>query len=160
VNTEKGPTFRWTYLALPALFLLVAMILAALFYGRLSPEVAYHFSGGSPDGWMSRNALMAWLIAPQFALFIFGAIVIGSASFICLRLQLADSTLLGKIMRVMGNMVVLPQIIFIYAILDILLYNVYDLHLFSVWVFALFVMIAGVIVLGIFFLRAFRQSRE
>ena len=38
----------------------------------LSLEVAYHFTDDMPDRWVSRGAIIAWLIVPQFILAIIG----------------------------------------------------------------------------------------
>ena len=60
----------------------------------------------------------------------------------------------------MGNMVTLPQIILIFAMLDIFLYNAYQVHLMPLWIFALMVMVLGGIVLGVMYLQAIRQVRR
>ena len=57
---------------------------------------------------------------------------------------------------VMGNMIVLPQIILCFAMLDIFSYNSYQIHLMPLWVFALIVMGLGGMALGIFFILAIR----
>ena len=49
---DKNIAFRWTYIALPAAVFLIAIVLAASFYGSLPPDVAYHFEDGSPDRWL------------------------------------------------------------------------------------------------------------
>jgi len=60
----------------------------------------------------------------------------------------------------MGNMVALPQIILTFAMLDIFLYNAYQVHLIPLWVFALIVIIAGGVILGTFLIQALRQFRR
>lgn len=57
----------------------------------------------------------------------------------------------------MGNMMALPQIVLGFVMLDIFIYNSYRIHIMPLWIFAVIVMGAGVIVLGIFFLRAIRD---
>ncbi len=54
----------------------------------------------------------------------------------------------------------LPQIIFLYATLNIFLYNIYDNSLPPLWIFALIVMFAGGVALAVLFLKAFSQSRR
>ncbi len=61
------------------------------------------------------------------------------------------------IIRLMGNMMALPQIVLGFVMLDIFIYNSYRIHIMPLWIFAVIVMGAGVIVLGIFFLRAIRD---
>ena len=50
----------------------------------------------------------------------------------------------------------LPVII-LFAILDIFLYNAYQIELIPVWAFAIIVMVSGGIFLVIFFMRTIRQ---
>jgi len=65
-----------------------------------------------------------------------------------------------RIILLMGNMVTLPQIILCFAMLDIFSYNSYQIHLLSLWVFALIVMVVGGVIIGIFFLQAIRQVQR
>ena len=60
----------------------------------------------------------------------------------------------------MGNMVALPQIILILAMLDIFLYNAYEIRLLPMWIIILVVLIIGTIILGIFFLQTLKQFRR
>ena len=156
---EKNISFRWTYIILPALILLLSIILAACFYGLLPPEVAYHFEDGSPDRWMSRGALIAWLVIPQFILVFIGVVISGGTTILSAKFQPAEDTPLRKILSIMGNMVALPQIILTFAMLEIFLYNAYRIHLMPLWVFVVIVMVLGGIILGIFFIQALRQLR-
>ena len=155
----KKSAFRWTYIALPALILLISIILAVSFYNRLSPEVAYHFEDGSPDRWISRGAIVVWLVVPQFILVFMGAAISGGTTILSARILQEESTLVRKVLLIVGNMVVLPQIIIVFAMLDIFLYNAYRIHLLPLWIFVLIVMVLGAIILGIFFRQALRQSR-
>jgi hypothetical protein len=43
--------------------------------------------------------------------------------------------------------------------LDIFIYNSYQVHLMPLWLFAVIVMILGTALLGILFVRAFRQVK-
>ena len=55
---------------------------------------------------------------------------------------------------VMGNMVVLPQIIFFFAILDVFSYNSYQIHPLPLLAVSLIVVGGGAVILGVFFIRA------
>ena len=158
-TSEKKITFRWTYIILPATILLLSIILAACFYHLLPPEVAYHFEDGAPDSWMSRGAIIAWLIIPQFILVFIGGAISGGTTILSTRFLPEENTPLGKVLAIMGNMVALPQIILAFAMLDIFLYNAYRIHLMPLWVFVVIVMVLGGIILGIFFIQALRQLR-
>ena len=145
---------------LPVAIFLLSLILAVYFYRLLPPEVAYRFSDGEPDRWMNRGAIIAWMIIPQFVFALFALAVISVATIVGTRLGLAESTPVRKLLSIMSNMVVLPQIILAFAMLDIFLYNAYEIHLIPLWVFALIIMVLGGIILGIFFIQALRQVRE
>ena len=71
-----------------------------------------------------------------------------------------EDTLMRRILPVMGNMLALPQVILTFAMLDIFLYNAYQIRLIPLWVFALIIMFLGVVVLGAFFAKSIRQSRR
>ena len=157
-TSEKNISFRWIYILLPVAIFLISVILAVYFYRLLPPEVAYRFSDGEPASWMNRGAIIAWMIIPQFVFALFALAVISVAAAVGTRLGLAESTPVRKLLSIMSNMVVLPQIILTFAMLDIFLYNAYRIHLIPLWVFALIIMVLGGIILGIFFIQALRQS--
>jgi uncharacterized membrane protein len=152
-------TFRWIYVILPVVFLLLSIILIACFYHRLPPDVAYHFSGGTPDSWTGRSAIIAWLLVPQFVLAMLSFAVVRTAIY-STRYWSAEGTPLKKMLIFMGNMVVLPQLILIFAMLDIFLYNAYQIRLIPLWVFALIILVLGAIILGIFFIQTIWQVRR
>jgi hypothetical protein len=65
----------------------------------------------------------------------------------------------AKLLLIVGNMVAMPQVILLFAILDIFSYNSYQVHLLPLWIFAVFIMGLGVIILGIFFIKAIQQAK-
>jgi len=156
----KRLNFRWTFILLPAVTLILSIILAVCFYGLLPPEVAYRFEDGSPDMWMSRGAIIAWLIVPQFLLLFTGAIISGVTTVLSTHFLPAENPPVRKISSIMGNMVALPQIILAFAMLDVFLYNAYQIHIMPLWVFALLVMALGGIILSILFIKAVSQFRR
>ena len=154
-------TFRWRYIILPIIILLLSIILVFVFYGQLPAEVAYRFkSDGSPEGsLLSRGMIILWMLVPQFLLALLAtAITWGTTKLGALATQKETPIIkLESILLLMGNMIALPQIILCFAMLDIFSYNAYQIHLMPVWVFALIIMGLGAIILGIFFIRAIRQ---
>ena len=151
--------FRWRYIALPVSVFLLSLILTAYFYHLLPGEVAYHFQDGSPDRWMSRGAIIAWMLTPQFFLALLAAAIIWGITKLSTYFRQTVSRGVERILSLMGNMIVLPQIILVFAMLDIFSYNAYQIHLMPLWVFALLVMGIGGIILGVFFILAIRQVR-
>ena len=153
--------FHWSYIILPVAILLLSIILTACFYHRLPLEVAYRFqSDGSPDRWLSRGAIILWMLLPQlFLTLLAGAITWGITKLGALVGQ-PESTWIKpeRILSLMGNMMALPQVILCFAMLDIFSYNSYQIHLLPLWVFTLIIMGLGGIILGIFFIQAMRRA--
>ena len=153
--------FRWRYVGLPLIFLLISVILVAVFYNRLPFQVAYHFSSdGSPDMWAIPGLFVFWALLPQFLLTLGATAVTWVISLMATRYLDPESALVKpqRIMLIMGNMVAIPQLIIIFAMLDIFIYNSNYTHLRpSVLVFALIVMVLGGIILSAFFIQTMRQ---
>ena len=152
-------SFRLTHIVLPAAILIISIVLAAFFYRLLPPDVAYHFQNGSPDRWLGRAPVTAWLVVPQalFTLLAFGMV---RTAMLSARYLPPESSPMPWLLPVMGNMLALPQVILIFAMLDIFLYNAYQVKLMPVWVFAVIVMALGGIILVVFFVRTARQFRR
>ncbi|MFC1918451.1 DUF1648 domain-containing protein [Chloroflexota bacterium] len=161
-TTGATLTFNWGYVLLPVIVLLLSAILAAFFYQQLPAEVAYHFRpDGSPDKWVSRSAIILWMILPQLFLTLLALAISWGITRLSALFRQPESTLVKpeSVLLLMGNMVALPQIILCFAMLRIFSYNSYQIHLLPLWVFALITMGLGGIVLSIFFIRAVRRVR-
>ena len=158
-GSENDITFRWKYIILPVSLLLLSIVLTAYFYHLLPPEVAYRFSNGVPDSWIGRGAIAVWLLIPQFIIILMAYAFVRMA-IMSMRNISTEGTPLKKVLPVMGNMVILPQVILIFAMLDVFLYNAYQIRLIPLWVFALIIMVLGAIILGIFFIQTIRQFRR
>jgi uncharacterized membrane protein len=156
---ENKITFRWTYIVLPLAFLLLSLVLAVVFYQKLPVQLAYHFQGNQPDRWLSRGALLAWMLLPQLCFTLLAFIVV-RVVMLSARYWPADILSMARILPVMGNMIALPQIILVFTMLDIFLYNAYEIRLIPVWLFALIIMIAGAAILGYLFMKLVRQARR
>jgi len=140
--------------------LFLSIVLTAYFYHLLPVEVAYHFKpDGSPDGWQSRGIIILRTLLPQLLLTLLAGAITWGITRLAGRIGLPASTKIKpeRILLVMGNMVVLPQVILCFVMLDIFSYNSYQVHLLPLWVFALITMGVGGIILGIFFIQAMRQ---
>ena len=153
-------SFRWIYILLPAAILLLSVILAAFFYRLLPDEVAYRFSGDEPTRWFGRGGVTAWVIGLQLVFALLSLAITYIATTASRRLQLSETDLNRSLFTIMGNLMALPQIILFFAMLDIFLYNAYQIKLIPLWVFALIVMVLGGLVLGIFFIQTIRQFRR
>ena len=157
-------SFSWRYVSLPSVFLVIAVVLAAVYYPRLPFLVAYKFHGdGSPDAWLIKAAV-AWLaLLPQLALTLGAIVVIWIIGLTAGKYLQPGAAVIEpqRLLMIMGNMVALPQLILLFAMLDVFSYNSYQVHLRpSVLVFALIVMVVGGIVLGVFFIQMMGQVME
>lgn len=157
------PAFRRGYIVFPIAILLLSLVLTAIFYSRLPVKLAYRFQGdGSPDRWLNRNQIILAMLLPQLILTLVAGATTWGVTRLSGRFQPPQQTGIktGRIIWLMGNMMALPQIVLSFALFDIFLYNSYQIHIMPLWVFAVIVMGAGGIVLGIFFLRVVRESRR
>ena len=159
-NSENKASFRWTYIVLPAAILLLSVILTAFFYRLLPDEVAYRFSGGEPTHEAGRGGVIAWVMVLQFVFALISLAIVYIATNASRRLQIDETDLNRSLFTIMGNLMALPQIILFFAMLDIFLYNAYQINLIPLWVFALIVMVLGGVILGVYFIRSIRQSRR
>lgn len=152
---------RWKYVALPLAVLLLAVILAAAFYSRLPYPVAYHFqTDGAPDRWAIPGLFIFWMLVPQFLLTLGAIAITFIISRVGMRFLDPKSIVIDprRIMLLTGNMVALAQVILLYALLDICIYNTAQRHIgISLLIFALAVMALGGIILGAFFLQMMQK---
>lgn len=158
IPQEKAP-FRWKYIILPAAFLLISIVLAACFFPSLSSDVAYHFSGDTPDRYISRGAFIAWTLIPQL-LFILLAVGIVRLISLTARHFPPEGSPLDDILVIMGNIWALPQLVIIYAMIDFFLYNVYHTQLIALWIIVVIILVVGAIALVILFMRAIRRAHQ
>ena len=159
-ETRKSTGFRRAYIILPAAVLFIAVIIAAVFYGKLPTQTAYRFSGGVPVNWLDRGGVLAWALGLQLVFVLLSLAITAFVTMASRRMQLAETPLNRTLFTIIGNVVALPQIIIAYAMLDIFLYNISGKALPPLWIFALAVMFIGGVVLAVVFARAFVQSRK
>ena len=159
-NIPQSVRFRWAYVALPLAVLVIAVIIVAVFYGRLPAETAYRFSGGEPVNWVSRGGFTGWSLGIQLVFTLLSLAVTFFIITAVRRMKLAESKLNRTLFTIIGNIMALPQIIAVYATLHILLYNIYDKSLPPLWIFAVAVMAAGGVILAVLFARAIAQSNK
>ena len=160
--TTDAITFHWKYIVLPVSICLLALVLAFYFYHLLPSEVAYRFNlDGSPKSWLSREITILLVLGPQALLVMMaGAITWGMTKLGRQTSQtMSDLIKPEKTISLMGNIIVLPQIVLGFVMVDILSYNVYETHLMPIWLFILIVMTLGGIIMVMFFIKAIRQAQ-
>jgi hypothetical protein len=147
------------YIALPVMLFLLALLLAVLMIALLPPEIAYNFRISAPDSRAALTAFLAGTLAPQLFLAALAWLIVWGMLKLSRRFRQAESRTINRLLTIMGNMVALPQLILVFAMLDVFLYNASGAHLMPLWLFAAVVMTAGVFVLGAIFLQAL-QARQ
>jgi len=152
-----------TYQQKSLLFDGVISHLHGYFYRLLPADVGYHFqSDGSSDQWLNRTTIVLWSLLPQ----LFLTIVSGAVTWLISKLSTTSSDIadimvkLGRLPLVMGNMVVIPQIILFFAMLDIFSYNSYQVHILPLWALSLIVMVTGAVILTVIFIQTIRRTHQ
>jgi uncharacterized membrane protein len=136
-------SFRWSYIIAPVVMFLISLILCAYFFHLLPAEVAVRFDvEGAPEMWLGRGATMLWMVLPQLLL----VLVAWGIAWGAMRLANRSSQAGGggvrarRMVSLMGNVVALPQLIILFAILDILSYNAFQTHILPVWIFLIVIL--------------------
>ena len=152
---------RWRYIILPLVLLLLAVVMTAFFYSRLPPEVAYRFEAdGLAESWLSRGAIILWMIGAQLFLTLLAGGIIWVLTKISALFRQRERALVNpeSVLTLMGNMIAMPQVILVFAMLDIFSYNSYQIHLLPLWIVAVIVMLLGAIIMGGLFIRVLLRS--
>lgn len=163
-KTERELRFRILDISLPLVVLIISIACAVILYNRLPGQMAYHFAdNGTGDQWLGRGLLMTSFLLPQFLLtFLAAGIALTmekvGRSFV--KAGKAKAVMVRDVISLMSNMIVLPQCILFFAMLDIFLYNAYQIHLLPLYLAAIIIMFLGSIAMGFFFFRQIMRSRK
>ncbi len=163
ITTEEKLPFRWSSLIAPAIVFLLSIALVAYFYHLLSGEVAVHFElDGTPDRWISREMTVVWALLPQLLLVLLAGGVAWGMTKLGSLLERSGSTGIRppRMVLLMGNFVALPQLVVLFAMLDIFVYNAYQTHIMPTWIFLLALLGLATIILGIFLVFIFLRARR
>jgi len=164
---EKKPSFRFKHIILPVCVLLLSIAFTLYFFRLMPDEIAYRFTtNGEPDNFASRSFVISLLLGAQFLVVLISwgiVLVVGRLRF----LKEESSSLWlkpDKLPLLMGNMLVIPQLILSFTLLDILSYNANDSHIMPLWLFILIVASIGAIILGVILipvvLKTFREMTD
>jgi len=164
-NKTSPLPFRWQYILLPAIFLIISVILTIYFSGKLPFQIAYHFeSDGTPDQWAIKQFFIAIALGIQFILLLISFFIVMGVR----RNRFFTSTNEAGIkpetmITLMGNLPALIQLILLFEMGDVFSYNALHRHIFPQWLFLIIFLvlataafIAFLIIIG---LKAIRQSK-
>jgi hypothetical protein len=159
IEPAKKTCFRWNYILLPLSILLISIVVSIVFYGKLPADVVYNFRTGDAFG---RNIAVIWALVPQ--------VLLASLSVVIALGSNKLSTLIGNdknsvikfdtILLAMSNMVAIPQLILFFTILNIFSYNAFQRQLSFLWILTLIILLIGLIILGMFFIRTINKVRK
>jgi uncharacterized membrane protein len=155
-------SFRFSYMVLPVAVAVVTIIGLALLYSSLPGEVFFRFSSsGAPRGSISRELFMVLMIGAQLVLVAAAAVI----SFVVLRMakrmlkEYEPAIDPGRIIWLMANMVVLPQLIVSFVALDAAYYANSGSHIVTPWLFSLATVGLGTLVIIFLFVLSFNSAR-
>ena len=149
----SGLPLHWSYIILPAAICFLSLILTGCFYYQLPAEVACHFElDGSPDQWLSREVMMAWVLGPQFLFALLGVATVWGTARLSTLFRQTDAARAKPqtALQFIGNIVAIPQLIVCFAMVDIFSYNLYQTHLLPMWIFLLIIFGLTTVGLGLF----------
>jgi hypothetical protein len=156
-------SFHVKYFALPAAVLVLSLILIGVFYSKLPEETGWIFQeDGLPQKWLNKGTLVLWATVIQVILLLAAVSVTSVTAWIFNRYGQLDKRGVNPqtVFTMMGNMIGMPQLIIFFAMLDIFSYNSYQIHVLPLWLNALLVLLAGGIIISIFFLRILLHIRR
>jgi len=152
---------RLSYVIGPLAILLLSLILSAYFYHLLPAELASHFRlDGTPDGWQSREITMLWMLMSQLVFVLLTAGIAWGTSRLSTRFGQGEGGIRAeRVVLFMGNLIVLPQLLVCFAMVDTFSYNLYQRHIMPIWIFPLIILGLVTIALGIFLVYIFSKAR-
>jgi hypothetical protein len=151
--------FRWSFIIVPVAFLVLSILVAAIFWWRLPSELAYHFQGGIPDKTISSGVLLGWMLIPQ-VFFLLISFALTRLVMLGARYAPPGETPFQALLPLMGNMIALPQVVLFFIMLQIVLYNVFQIALIPLWITALVILAIGSVILIVVFTLLIRQYRQ
>ena len=160
--THTALKFRWMYLVIPFILLLFSIVIVLVAYPSLPESVAYRFStGGAPRSYFPRATFVSLMLGAQlFITVLVGGLAVGIVQF--------GNSLLKKsalqfnaqgVTWLMSNMLVLPQVILAFILLDSSYYALQLEHLMTPWLFSLIAVACGSVILLFVFIQTFTQIR-
>jgi hypothetical protein len=108
---------------------------------------------------ISSGALIAWMLLPQ-VFFTIVAFALVRLVMLGVRSVPPGETPFQTLLPLMGNMLALPQVVLFFIMLQIFLYNAYQVTLIPLWITAVIILAIGGIVLIMIFTRLVRQYRS
>jgi uncharacterized membrane protein len=155
--------FRLSYVITPVLLCIASLVTAVVFTFYLPARLAFRFDqNGSPVIYMSKPLFVMLMVTAQIlcavAAWGIAEIVVrmGKSAFLTSPPQFK----LDNMVFLMCNMILLPQVILAYIMLDVFIYGVWTRHLISLGIFSILTLAFGSIVIITMLTRVLSQARS
>jgi uncharacterized membrane protein len=155
--------FQWTFIVIPVSLFLLCVLLALLVYQSLPENMAFRFStDGVPKTYMAKPVFLSVMLGGQLIIVLAAfAVALGIVKFGEYLSKNSTLTFYPRtLIWLMINMLVLPQIILAFVMLDASVYAIQVKHIMAPWLFSLLAIGFGSIVIIFLFLKAINQSRN
>ncbi|MCL2707102.1 MAG: DUF1648 domain-containing protein, partial [Dehalococcoidia bacterium] len=158
-----APVFRVSFIIAPVVLAGLCIIASILFYSSLQPSIAFHFNAdGEARRTMGKIVFTLIMSVAQ----ILGVLISWGTASIIIKLGKsafkisAPQFKLDGFITLMSNMILLPQIILAYLMLDAFIFNVWQRHFTSVIHFSVAAIIIGSAIIFGAFILLISQARS
>jgi uncharacterized membrane protein len=166
-KTAKAPPspfiFRFRYVVAPLILAVFCLVIAIAFVSSLPSPLGFRFSGdGTVLTTTNKYAFIALMLAAQIICALaawaiaWAIIMMGRHAFQTGQPQIP----LDGYISLMSNMILLPQLILAYIMLDAFIYGTWARHLISVGLFSILTIAIGSLVLIFIFARMLSRAQN
>ncbi|MBN1366348.1 MAG: DUF1648 domain-containing protein [Dehalococcoidales bacterium] len=158
--------FKWKYILAPLVLLVIAVIAALLYYGKLPFQIPYHFDNtGAADGWILPQFAVAIGIGIQAVLVVISFFIVQTTRRMATLITAGESTVKPEtIITITGNIPAFLQLVFLFLMLNIFHFAAFNKYLLPMWVFLVIVIAlatVGFIAFSIFIaVKALRSAKS
>jgi uncharacterized membrane protein len=155
-TNQPALAFRWRYVAAPFIFTAACLIFCLAFVFTAPNPLPFRFDAdGSVLNSMNKFAFVALILICQ-AIGVLVAAAVAQTIIKLSQTMLKSSTApvaLDGFVLLMSNMVLLPQVILAYLMVDAFISATWSVHLISFLLFAIIAATAGIAILAVAFIR-------
>lgn len=158
--------FKWTYVLSPLIILVIAVIVALVYYGKLPFQIPYHFGeSGIADGWILPQFALMIGIGIQVILVVISFVIVYATRRMATLINAEDSSVKPEtIILITGNIPAFLQLVFLFVMLNIFNFAAYYKYLLPTWALLIIIIVLatiGFIAFSIFIaVKALRQSKK
>lgn len=159
---QDAPVFRLRFVIVPIVLAALCFVAAVAFYSSLQSPIAYRFNA---DGEARNSMNAAGFVIIMAAMQIIGALIAWGTATIIIRMghgafkTSAPQFKLDGLITIMSNMILLPQIIVAYLMLDSFIYNVWQRHFIPATYFTIAAIIIGSAIIFVAFILLLSRAR-